>query len=378
MRKAILIFLVFAGVATIISCEKELRDPKLDMNQTVKPGISEPAGGTAFVLTSETADEVMTTFKWSATQFNLGNLETTNYTLQLDSVGKNFSDPYDLVTTTELEHSISVGAMNDILLVKLGYAADAMHDLEFRVVSFITDVPVTETYSGIITLSFTPYEDIITVSPIYLLGDATAAGWDNTLAIEMGYLDGGRFARVEYLDGENAEWFKFIADLGAWAPQWGTDETGTAEAGPLVYRPTEDVADPPSMPAPEVSGNYYIEADTALLTYKTFWSSGELYLVGSATTVGWDNTAALPFTEVEPHIFEITTTLAEGGMKFLEIVGEWAPQWGTDENATADGGRLVFRPDEATTDPPEIPSPGAGTFKIRADMTKISYTIEPQ
>jgi hypothetical protein len=65
-------------------------------------------------------------------------------------------------------------------------------------------------------------------------------------------------------------------------------------------------------------------------------------------------------------------------MKFLEVSGQWAPQWGTDANATGDGGRLVFRPDEATTDPPEIPSPGAGTFKIRADMTKISYTIEPQ
>ena len=183
---------------------------------------------------------------------------------------------------------------------------------------------------------------------------------------------------MEYLDPGLGGYWKIIADLGAWAPQWGTDATGTPEEGPLVLRPDEATPDPPAMPVPEVAGNYYIEVDTALLTYKTFWSSGELFLVGSATLAGWDNTAALPFTEVENHIFEITTTLAEGGMKFLEIVGEWAPQWGTDDNATEDGGRLVFRPDEATTDPPEIPSPGAGTFKIRADMTKMTYTIEPQ
>ena len=367
------------GVVAFISCEKELRDPKLDMNQTVKSGLAEPANGAAFVLTSETAGDVMSIFKWSATSYNLGDLETVNYTLQMDSVGTNFADPYDLVTTADLEYAITVGAMNDLLLVKLGYPTGIAHTLDFRVKSFINDVPVTEVYSEMISLTFTPYEDIITVSPIYLLGEATTVGWENTAALEMGYLDGGRFARVEYLDPGLGGFYKFIADLGAWAPQWGTDATATPESGPLVLRPDEVTPDPPALPVPTEAGNYYIEADTAALTYKTFWSSGELFLVGAATTVGWDAAAALPFSEVEPHIFEITTTLVEGeGMKFLEIVGQWAPQWGTDANGTGSGGMLVFRPDEATTDPPEIPSPGTGTYKIRADMTKITYTIDPQ
>ena len=80
---------------------------------------------------------------------------------------------------------------------------------------------------------------------------------------------------------------------------------------------------------------------------------------------------------MEPNIFEITTDLIDGGMKFLEVQGNWAPQWGINTDPTFVGG-LSYRPDEVTTDPPEVPSPGVGTFKITVDLTTISYTIVPQ
>lgn len=377
MKKSLIIFITIVGIALLFSCEKELRDPKLDMNQTVATGITEPASGTAFVLTSAEAENLMTTFKWSETVFNLSNLEAVSYTLEMDEVGANFADPYLLVTTDTTAFSITVGAMNAILL-KLEYPGNVAQTFEFRVRSFITDVPGTETLSEVITMSLTPFDDIVVVLPIYLLGEATPVGWDNTLALPMEHLGDGRFARVEFLDPELGSFYKFISVLGFWAPQWGTDDTGTPEAGPLVYRPDEATPDPVALPVPLEAGNYYIEVDTVNLTYKTFPSAGNLYLVGSATTVGWDAAAAIPFTEVENHIFEITTTLAEGGMKFLEIQGEWAPQWGQDGNGTGEEGRLVFRPDEATADPAEVPSPGAGTYKITVDLTTISYTIEPQ
>lgn len=377
MKKILFIFITIVGIVTLFSCEKELRDPKLDLSQTVVSGITQPASGTAFVLTSADVDNLMTTFKWTETVLNLSNLEPLNYTLEMDVVGSDFSNPYELVTTDTTSYAITVGEMNAIML-KLEYPADEAQTLEFRVRSFITDVPATETVTEIITLSITPFVDVVTVTPIYLLGDATPVEWDNLLALEMAPIGEGRFARVEYLDPGIGDWFKFIADLGAWAPQWGTDETGITEAGPLIYRPTEDDPDPVAIPAPLEAGNYYIEVDTAELTYKTFLSMGNLFLVGEATTVGWDAAAALPFDEVEPHIFEITTTLGAGGMKFLEIQGEWAPQWGTNELGTGEGGPLIFRPDEVTQDPAEVPSPGAGTYKITVDLTKITYTIVPQ
>jgi hypothetical protein len=379
MKKTALLFITILGILAFLSCEKELRDPKLDMSQTQSGEISEPASGTAFILTADEVDNVMTTFKWSETQYNLGNLETTNYSLQMDAADSNFTNPTDLVTGTELMFEITVGEMNKTLK-DLGYPANEQVTMEFRVRSFKNDVTtITEAFSETIILTFTPYEDVVVTEKfIYILGSGTTIGWDNLLALPMTMIGDGVFARVELLTAGADQFIKFITTPGYWAPQWGTDATGTAEEGPLVYRPTEEVDDPAAIPVAEETGNYYIEADTINLTYWTFLTSGELYLVGDASTAGWDNAAGLPFTEVEPHIFEITTTLADGGMKFLEVPGAWAPQWGTDADGTGTGGKLVYRPTESVEDPAEVPSPGAGSFKIRVDLTTMAYTIEAQ
>jgi starch-binding outer membrane protein SusE/F len=62
-------------------------------------------------------------------------------------------------------------------------------------------------------------------------------------------------------------------------------------------------------------------------------------------------------------------------MKFLEVSGQWAPQWGTDAEGTSSSGNLSYRPTESVPDPPNIPTPGAGTFTIRLDLVKLKYTI---
>lgn len=103
-----------------------------------------------------------------------------------------------------------------------------------------------------------------------------------------------------------------------------------------------------------------------------------LYLVGSATIVGWDNTAGLPIiNDGTSDIYTITTDFIAGGMKILKYLGEWAPQWGTDETGTGESGPLIYRPDEITTDPPEIPSPGTGTFKLDVNIEELTYSFSP-
>jgi hypothetical protein len=77
----------------------------------------------------------------------------------------------------------------------------------------------------------------------------------------------------------------------------------------------------------------------------------------------------------ERSVYTITTTLtAGGGMKILEVSGQWAPQWGDDGTNT---GVLSYRPDEATTDPPNIPSPGDVTYRIDIDIDGLTYSITP-
>lgn len=376
MKKLVYIIIALSGFFLFTACEEELRDPKLDMSKTVKSSILNPSSGSSLVLLKEYADSVLQ-FTWSAAKYDLGNLESTKYALQMDFAGNNFTNPIDLTSTTSLSYETTIGQVNNQLLGVLELDPDIAYDFEYRVKAFLnTYSEYTVVYSDVITVSITPYAETIYVKPIYLIGDATNIDWGNTIAIPMEHIGSGKFARVEFLDSAG-DWFKFLSMLGAWAPQWGTDATGTLESGPLVYRPDEATTDPVSIPMGDVSGDYYIEADTLLLSYKTFLTSGELYLIGDATTAGWDNTAGLKLTEGPDHIFTITTNLLGGGsLKFLEVTGQWAPQWGTNEKGNSKKGLMVYRPTESVPDPPGIPGPSAGEYKITVDLTKMAYTIE--
>ncbi|MDY0101307.1 MAG: SusE domain-containing protein [Lentimicrobium sp.] len=388
MKKTLFFIIALAGIALFNSCEKSGLDPVLDMENTINPIIATPTSNSSFVLLESQKDEVMTNFTWAEAKYevnagrnwNLLNatmIASPTYTLQMDTESDNFSSPVTLASTTETSFSITVGKMNDKLL-SMGMPADEAQNLVFRVMADVTANSTYENaYSETIKLTVTPFNAEIIYPPIYLLGDATDAGWDNANALPMHGFSETEFAIVANLAGEGTG-LKFIKTLGAWAPQWGTDATGTSEAGPLVLRPTEDDPDPTPIPAPAEVGQYRIYVNTSTLTYTITKASETLYLLGDGTTAGWDNANAIPLTKTAPGMFEITTTLAGGAtfFKFIETLGQWAPQYGTDADGTNSGGNLVLRPTESEPDPPAISVPeAAGSYKITVDLAKMTYTV---
>lgn len=97
---------------------------------------------------------------------------------------------------------------------------------------------------------------------MYIVGSGCAAGWDPALAVPMNGTGGVYTLTADLVIGE----FKFITTLGQWAPMYGTDADGTADAGILVSRPTESDPDPVSI-AVLVDGSYVITANTNDMTY---------------------------------------------------------------------------------------------------------------
>jgi hypothetical protein len=377
MKKIMLYITAIIGLGLLFSCAKEEQDPKLDMALTVKPVFAAPANNSSFVLTKAEADSEFTTFTWSATSYSLDNLAGVKYILQMDVADSNFKNPIELVSTTGTSYKISVNAMNQKLVGPLmNLTANEAHNIAFRVIAGITSsTSYEDAYSESLILSITPFSTIVAVTPIYMLGDGTSAGWVNTAALEMTHIgEGGEFAIVDHLTP--AKGVKFIADLGAWAPMWGLGASGNSESGLLFYRVTEAVADPPVIPSPAVEGDYRVVADTAAMTYSITATSAQLFLVGDATSAGWNNAGGIPFDKVSPGHFTLTTTLnATGGMKFLEVSGAWAPQWGTDAEGTSGFGNLIYRPTESVPDPTNIPTPGAGTYTITLNLVTQTYTI---
>ncbi len=379
-RIAIILSLIF-GVFFIHSCEPE-ELITLDLSKTVSPQITAPSSGSSLMLTQETADEVIS-ISWSPASYDADFIAETKYILQMDVAGNNFANPRDLINTEGLTFATTQGAVNSRIL-GMEFEPGTEVTLEYRVFSFITrESNATYAYSNPIEITFTTYEDIVPgAKPIYMLGDGTAAGWNNNAALEMYHIEEGKFALVARLR-ESGTMVKFISVLGQWAPQWGAAPGGTSAAGQLAYRPTEDEPDPsPIDIADLVAGDYRVTADTALLTYSIVKVTEQLYLLGSATNAGWDNTGALALTREAPGMFSITTTLTAGEdmfFKFIEVLGQWAPQYGTDANGTSEGGKLVFRETESDPDPPAIPAPDVtGMYKIEVNLSNMTYKVTAQ
>ncbi len=379
MKNIKYILLLILGLGILFSCKKDDKDPVLDMSQTIIGSISNPQNGATVILVKDSAD-VPFTFEWSENQYNYSQLVNTVYTLQIDFADSNFKNPSNITTTTSFSHNTTIGVLNNILL-GMGAKFNVANTYSLRLYSYInSNTYYPDLYSDVIGLTITPYEDAVEVKAIYLLGSGTTVGWDNAKALKMTHLEDAKYAIVDHLTPGDGQYIKFISVLTQWAPQWGTDATGLPEAGPLIYRPNETIPDPDAIPVGDIEGNYYIVADTIGLTYETILTSGDLFLVGAGCNAGWNNDQGIPFIQDPDTLtkFSLVTDLkASGGLKFLEVNGEWAPQWGS-YNGGFNGGTLSYRPNETVADPPEIPVPGSpGQYIIEVNMQKMKYTIKP-
>jgi len=381
--------MIFALIAMAIAwyaCEKEDEKVVLDLDEAIPPALAEMSD---MVLLQDNAEDVIT-FEWSPAQYPLENLPQVRYALQMDLEGNNFENRVQLVETSSTSFTRTVAQFNQ-RLTGMGLEPEVPHVIEMRVVASITAATDTDNLiSGVRQFQVTIYEDVVIIDPIYMLGSGTTAGWNNEQAIEMypaidedRNVIPGKYTLIATLR-QDGDMVKFISVLGQWAPQWGSDGSGTEEEGPLVYRPTEDEPDPaPIMITDLEPGDYRVTADTINLTYSITKATEELYLLGSGTEAGWDNTAALAMTKDAPGMFSIVTTLTAGEdmfFKFIEVLGQWAPQYGTwDEEPDWEEGTLAFRPTEAEPDPDAIPTPpDTGTYLIEVNLNNLTYKLTAQ
>ena len=212
------IIIAFAGLLSLVSCKKDETKVILDK---VNPSLITTPITTDYTLLKVNEDSTLFTLTWDASTYELSNgapqTHTITYTIEIDTTGNNFKNAKSITSITDLSYATSVKSWNTYLLNILKANADVKATYDFRIRTSLTDGTTREdVFSNTITLSFTPYSMIIILPPIYLLGDATTAGWSNTAAIPATYKEGGEYVIVEHL--LNTGGFKFIANLGAWAP----------------------------------------------------------------------------------------------------------------------------------------------------------------
>ncbi len=258
MKKLFLISFLILGITTFYSCkEKE----KLILEDVTASVLTSSASGDIVLLKEDTL-ETFATFQWTESEANLDI--SMSYQFEMDTAGNNFSEPITIEFSDPFIYSTTVKEFNAFLLAE-GFVQDEVNALEFRITTNISGLD--SIYSNILALNVTPYADVVDYGNVYLLGSATTPGWNNATALPLEHIGDGVFQITTTLTSGANMYFKFIAVLGQWAPQWGTDASGTWDAGTLVYRPTEAVPDPPAIPAPPTTGSYKITADIPNLNY---------------------------------------------------------------------------------------------------------------
>ncbi len=352
MKKIFFIIVAIAGLGFVFSCTKETKDPVLDMSQTVAPAITSPSDGEAFVLLSDNADSIMATFNWSATKYNLDNLESTKYQLQMDFADSGFVSPVTIVSTEETSYSITVGEMNGLLL-SMGVPAGQSANLKFRLYSYANNtVDFTDIYSTPISLTLTTYASIVEYPKLWVPGDYQ--GWDPASAPNIySFTNDNIFTGYIYMPEGGTYEFKFTSD-----PDWAHTNYGYGGDGLLD---TDPGASNLSVPGP---GGYAVVVDIEGLTWsyelQNWGVIGEWLEWAEDINMEWD---------AENQYLYLTTDVTDAQDNRFKFRAN--DSWDVNLGAkNPDDGTLV--PNGADI---PIPEPGNYTFILKFTTPEPTYEL---
>jgi len=278
MKNISILLLVIFGIGLVSSCKKESKEPVLDMSKTQSAVLTAPAGKTLVLLEAQ-ADSVIN-FTWTAAVYNLTNLETTTYLLQMDTVGGNFNKPAELTSTTDLSFSITVGGLNGKLKA-MGIPVNVATSVEFRIVSFVNNTTEsTNAYSSVVTNTITAYEGgVIEYPKLWVPGDYQ--GWDPASApVLQSFASDGNYTGYIYFPEGGTYAFKFTSD-----PDWDHTNYGAGDSPGTLSDTGPDIV----MPGP---GGYRINVDINNLTWtyelQNFGVIGEFNAWAEDINMEWD------------------------------------------------------------------------------------------
>lgn len=382
MKKFSIFLLTIIAFVGFTSCEHD--DDVVFVAQPDPEGIMfTNSTAESYTLTNQTSANVAERFVWNEVDFNAPTPVT--YELQGSTVS-DFSG-FDVIGTTSQNNlAVTVSQLMD-LAEDAGLDNDPNTEMPnsgevyFRVRAYAGDgasnslEEISEMISLNVVLPEEGEEEAPAKMDLFLVGDATATGWDNS-ATSNNYplFRDSENENIYYYTGKlNAGNVKVIENRGAWAPQYG------GENGTLMYRPTEDVADPPAIPV-DAEGYYTFTINIDEMTYslESYDASGAtvynmIGLVGEGTTVGWpgdDNPTPdilLTQSSFDPHIwYAKDVELSEAGIKF-RANQTWDVNWGGGQN---------FPSGQATGD--DIMVSAEGTYEAWFNDLTGRYIFVPQ
>ncbi|WP_439882562.1 SusE domain-containing protein [Pontibacter sp. MBLB2868] len=317
-------FIFIVASLALMSCEKD--EEMVFVSDGTAPALT--VSSTSVELTEAKAAQEAVKLTWTPSDF--GYQAAVNYLLEADLKGNNFATPVTMELGSDTEETFTVQQLNT-LVNKLDIRAFNPNDIDMRIRASVSP-NITPVYSNVVTMSVVPYLTEPPYATLYMVGDATDAGWDNTKAIAM-LRDPADLFKFTYTGKFKADYFKFLGKRGSWAPMYGAGANNT-----LVFRETEADTDPASIQITsegyktvtvDLRSNTYTISDYNASAKPTYASIG---IIGSfkpdATTDVWSKIVPMNKTSFNPHYWTIEYTFANDVEMKFRIEPNWDSNWG--------------------------------------------------
>lgn len=264
------------------------------------------------VLHEADKNDAAVTFHWT-TGTNEGTGAAISYVLEVGRQGENFADPLVLDLGKQVyDYSFTHGSLNDSLRQHWQAKSAATVTLEARIIATVAGDMEQPQISNPVTIHVTPYEPVSTT--LYILGDATASGWDNNNAAAL-TPDPELPGTFTYQGTLSPGHFKFITTRGSFLPSYNK---GAAE-GVIVYRTSEN--EPDKQFTVTETSVYKITVNLLTLTIKLEQVAlppyAKLWIIGDAVPKGWDISTpdSLVKNPANPFRFKYNEVLKSGEFK---------------------------------------------------------------
>ncbi|MBA2249479.1 MAG: SusE domain-containing protein [Chitinophagaceae bacterium] len=372
------IVLITGCVFLLTSCDKA--DKLSSYGNGTVPVLT--ASATSIAPAAADSNKVALTLSWSNPKYATDSAKY-KYVIDIDSSGKNFSNPSSFTVTGAMSRGLLAKEINNVLLSK-GYAFNVPVSIDVRVSSSYSNNNERLT-SNTIKLQVTPYKippkvALPSSGKLFLVGDASDGGWNNPVPVpsqEFAQIDETIWGGIFHLTG--GKQFLILPVNGDWTHKFAISNNGAAtlnQTGDFGF----DLGD--NFPGPTATGFYKIVVDFQSGKYTVTPYSGtlptNLYIVGDATTWGWNNpvpVATQQFTRLNSSVWQLTVPLI-GGKQYLllPVNGDWSHKYAVNDNSIAGlaaGGSFGY--DLSSN----FPAPAAsGTYKITVNFLTGTFTVQ--
>lgn len=302
---------------------------------------------------------------WDAADY--GYSAAVKYTIQIDTLGGDFSKPAELVSSNTTQAIITPKMLNNA--AKNFRDESGLITFDVRLMTSINTtgsdpIPVQKTlYSNVQNVTFKAYikKDATPMKTLYYLIGNSLTNWNNDpgnigvallpLFSEDNDLENKNYSFTAYFNGgkvpntDNDKYgFKIVTTPGDW--------NNGVYGCPVGIAPSGNLDSSADNFFPATSGYYTFTTDMSMKTFtfesftvpadaKKFTTVG---IIGDATSGGWDTDSPLTKIEGQDHLWiSPKVTLKVGGMKFrAENSWDKGGNWGTGVipygKATNDGG----------------------------------------